>query len=140
MYHPTIHLELARQRQADLLREARRRSPGPPSLPSDKEAAVSMLNHLTIRLSQPGDAAALRRLADLDSRRHVESGAHVLAESDGELVAALPLGDGAPMADPFRPTADVVRVLELRARQLRAAAQIRGVPNPGVPVCRPREA
>ncbi len=140
MYHPTIHLELARQRQADLLREARRRSSGPPSLPSDKEAAVSMLNDLTIRMSQPGDAAALRRLADLDSRRQVESGAHVLAECQGELVAALPLASGAAIADPFRPTADVVRVLELRARQLRAAAQTRGILRTSVPVCRPREA
>ena len=140
MYHPTIHAELARQRQADLLREAGRRSPGPPSLPSDKEVAVSLLNHLTIRVSQPDDAAALRRLADLDSRRRVESGAHVLAESHGELVAALPLGDGSAIADPFRPTADVVRVLELRARQLRAATRTRDIPSPGVPVCRPREA
>jgi hypothetical protein len=35
------------------------------------------------------------------------------------LVAALPLDGGAALADPFKPTSDIVALLELRARQLR---------------------
>jgi hypothetical protein len=37
---------------------------------------------------------------------------------DQRVVAALPLPDGPPLADPFLATEDVVLLLELRARQL----------------------
>jgi len=35
------------------------------------------------------------------------------------MLAALPLGSGRPIADPFEPTAEIVALLELRAEQLR---------------------
>jgi hypothetical protein len=35
------------------------------------------------------------------------------------MLAALPLGSGRVIADPFEPTAEVVALLELRAAQLR---------------------
>jgi hypothetical protein len=64
------------------------------------------------------DIDAIRRLAALDSKP-VPTGGVLVAEKAGELVAALPL-DGRPaLADPFRPTADVVALLQQRAGQLR---------------------
>jgi hypothetical protein len=43
----------------------------------------------------------------------------------GELVAALPLDGGRPLADPFTHTTDIVRMLELRAAQLTADGRLR---------------
>jgi hypothetical protein len=66
------------------------------------------------------DWAALDRLAGLDSAR-VPVGDLLVAESEGALVAAHAPGSGATIADPFRPTADVVELLHLRGAMLRAA-------------------
>ena len=44
-----------------------------------------------------------------------------MAEADGALVAAHAPATGATIADPFRPTAEVVELLELRGSLLRAA-------------------
>ena len=77
---------------------------------------------LRIRASTARDAAALRRLAALDSR-HPILGEVLVAEVDGELQAALPLEGGEPVADPFRHTADLLDLLELRRSQLARAAE-----------------
>jgi hypothetical protein len=74
---------------------------------------------VTVRRSAPGDGPAISRLARLESRRAAR-GPYVLAERGGEVFAAAPLSGDAPLADPFMPTADVVAMLELRARQLAA--------------------
>ena len=66
-----------------------------------------------IRAARGSDGPALEALAGLDSAA-VPAGGLLVAEADGELVAALGSG-GARIADPFRPTADVVALLELRA-------------------------
>ena len=50
--------------------------------------------------------------------RPVPRGRVVLAEVDGDIVAALPLGGGAALTDPFRPTAHLLPLLRLRAAQL----------------------
>lgn len=76
---------------------------------------------VTIREATAADAQSLVRLAALDSRR-VPAGRVVVAELDGELLAAVPVNGGEPVADPFRRTAELVRLLELRAAQLREAA------------------
>lgn len=73
---------------------------------------------VTVRLADPGDSHALLRLAALDSAS-VPSGPLVLAETGGELVAATPVRGGCTIADPFRHTAALVEMLELRAAQLR---------------------
>jgi hypothetical protein len=78
------------------------------------------LTDLTIRKSQPADETALRRLAELDSCPDVTPGPYLIAEFERTLIAALPLRGGDAIADPFRPTADIVQLLEVRARQLRA--------------------
>jgi hypothetical protein len=76
-----------------------------------------MAERVTVRRSSDADRVALRRLAALDSKDEPQ-GPVILAEVDGELVAAVPFDGGAPIADPFRPTADVVSLLELRAAQV----------------------
>ncbi|MEA2311963.1 MAG: hypothetical protein QOE28_1931 [Solirubrobacteraceae bacterium] len=74
-----------------------------------------------IRAARGSDGPALARLAALDSRA-LPAGELLVAESDGELVAALSAG-GTRIADPFRRTADVIELLELRARGARPAAR-----------------
>src|SRR4029079_2954547 len=49
-------------------------------------------------------------------------GPALIAEADSRMLAALPLGSGRPIADPFEPTAEIVALLELRAEQLRESA------------------
>jgi hypothetical protein len=75
-----------------------------------------------IRAARGSDGEAIDRLAKLDSAR-VPSGDLLVAEWDGKLVAALGLETGAAIADPFRPTADVVDLLALRAERLRGAGR-----------------
>jgi hypothetical protein len=73
--------------------------------------------YLTIRAATPDDARTLRRLAELDSAPRL-AGPALLAEIDGAAVAAVSLASGAVVADPFRHTADIVRMLRLRRYQL----------------------
>jgi len=80
---------------------------------------LAVLDHVTIRRSHAQDRDALERLAQLDSRR-LAAGQLLVAEVAGELRAALPLNGGAAIADPFRPTAPLVSLLQMRAQQIRA--------------------
>jgi hypothetical protein len=73
---------------------------------------------LTIRMAGAGDAAALGRLAQLDSAPAPKRVPMLVAEVGGELRAALSLDGGRAIADPFRPTAELVAILAERARQL----------------------
>jgi hypothetical protein len=73
---------------------------------------------LTIRTAGPADQSALARLAQLDSATPPEPVGMLLAELDGELHAAVPLGGGSAIADPFHPTVELVAILSARARQL----------------------
>jgi hypothetical protein len=75
------------------------------------------MRNVTVRPSRPADESGLARLAALDSARPLR-GPALVAEADSRLLAALPLGSGRPIADPFEPTAEIVALLELRRRQL----------------------
>lgn len=75
---------------------------------------------VTLRYAVPADADALDRLAQLDSDR-APRGVVLVAEVDGELWAAISLDDHHAVADPFRPTGELVALLVERARQLRRA-------------------
>ena len=81
----------------------------------------SHTSEITVRLADHTDSRALLELAALDSAQ-VPAGALVVAESDGEIVAAVPVDGGRAIADPFRGTALLVEMLDLRAAQLRRAA------------------
>jgi hypothetical protein len=67
-----------------------------------------------IRAARGSDGPALERLAALDSAT-VPAGPLLIAESDGALVGALGSRNGERIADPFRRSADVMALLELRA-------------------------
>jgi hypothetical protein len=89
------------------------------------EVNMSALSHIAptvvIRAARGSDGPALRRLAELDSRE-LPTGELLVAETgDDEVVAALSVDTGERIADPFRPTADVVDLLAYRARRLRAS-------------------
>jgi hypothetical protein len=75
------------------------------------------MKNITVRRASSADQAELARLAALDSAR-TPTGTVLVAEADSRMLAALPLGSGRPIADPFEPTAEVVALLELRAAQL----------------------
>ena len=77
---------------------------------------------MTLRYALPGDAGALDRLAQLDSSR-APRGVVLVAEVGGELWAAISLDDHHAVADPFRPTGELVALLVARARQLRRATR-----------------
>jgi hypothetical protein len=77
---------------------------------------------IVIRPARTDDGYALSRLAVLDSSS-APTGRVLLAEVDGELVAALPIDGGRTIADPFRATAALVALLELRAAQIAKATR-----------------
>ncbi len=77
---------------------------------------------LTIRMAAPADGAALTRLAQLDSAAPLKTASLLVAEVEGELVAALPLTDEGAIANPFLRTAGIVALLETRAAELTASA------------------
>jgi hypothetical protein len=83
------------------------------------------MSNITVRRSSPADAVDLARLAELDSARPLR-GPALIAESGKRMLAALPLGEGRPVADPFEPTAELVALLELRREQLGRDPGMRG--------------
>jgi len=80
---------------------------------------------VTVRLADSADQNALVRLATLDSAA-VPPSPIVVAETGGELVAAVAIDDSATIADPFQRTAALVQMLKLRAVQLRSEGPGRG--------------
>jgi hypothetical protein len=73
---------------------------------------------LTIRRATPGDAGAIIQVAALDSSR-VPTGDVLVARVGNEVWAAVSLDDFHAVADPFRPSGDLVHLLIERARSLR---------------------
>jgi hypothetical protein len=103
-----------------LPRDPRRHEEGRPRVDRKAAAPAPDLHRLTVRLAEPSDYEAIVRLAALDSAR-VPTGDLVVAELGGGIQAAVPVSGGRAIANPFTPTADLVRLLELRAEQLREA-------------------
>ena len=79
---------------------------------------------VTIRRATATDAFALRRLAAIDSASP-PTGDVLLAEMGEELWAAVSIDTGAAVADPFRPSADLVELLRFRAERLSGHPHIR---------------
>jgi hypothetical protein len=153
--HPDIRIELGRQRQAALIaageagravRLARADERGAPSRltritqsllarlrrEDERPRHLELERAIVIRTSGAVDRPALERLAALDSRKLPE-GWFLLAEIEGELVAAAPIDvDVEPLSDPFRPMAEVRELLRLQADHIRR----RRVATPARPVRR----
>lgn len=83
------------------------------------------LEPVVLRLCSVHDDFELERLAVLEGRP-TPKGRFVVAQVSGIVVAALPLGCGDVLADPFRPTAHLLPLLELRAKQLGSECSRRG--------------
>ena len=75
-----------------------------------------------LRLATEHDAAALRRLAQLDEARPL-TGRVLIGELDGAPAAALSLKTGRSIADPFERTADLRIHLRARASALEAVSR-----------------
>jgi hypothetical protein len=95
---------------------------------ASQAASTAATSHedVVLRRSTSHDAAALARLAQLDGAPR-PVGAVLVAELEGEIVAAVPVEGGRAIADPFRPTAELVELLNTRA--LGNAAPVRRLPR-----------
>jgi hypothetical protein len=76
-------------------------------------------NAYHIRQATDADEGALRRLAELDSKRPL-SGPALIGEIDGNPAGAVSLTDGRVIADPFQQTAVLKQILHMRFGALRA--------------------
>jgi hypothetical protein len=72
---------------------------------------------VTIRHATAADASSIRTLAEVDSASP-PTGNLLLGEVGDELWAAVEVETGAAIADPFRPSADVVALLRAGAERL----------------------
>jgi hypothetical protein len=113
MMSPTFSELLLRDFKRDL--ERRFRSASARHRPAASPAVLD--EAVVLRLCTVHDGDALGRLEALEDRRMPKGGC-VVAEVDGVVAAALPFEGGGVFADPFRPTAHLVPLLELRAAQL----------------------
>src|SRR5919199_5778383 len=92
---------------------------------------------ISIRTAGCDDYVALWSIAALDSSL-LPAEPLLVAEEDGQIVAAMSLATGETVADPFRRTAGAVALLRLRAGQHAGArderqgllARLRGPPAP----------
>ena len=110
--HPTMHEMMLRANRRNLDRTTRRAL-----LRLEPMSPAATGETVVLRLSSVWDDDSLARLAELEGRT-TPAGPHVVAEVGGAVVAALPLGRGPTLGDPFRPTAELVPLLQLRAKQL----------------------
>jgi len=86
-------------------------------------------NDVTIRSTAPSDHDALADLTTLGSRRYL-SGRGLLAEIDGEAIAAISLTSGAVVADLARAQPRTVHALKRRRYQiLRQGGDVGRAPN-----------
>ncbi|MTD43949.1 hypothetical protein GKE82_06440 [Conexibacter sp. W3-3-2] len=86
-------------------------------MPTVISPSVTSTPTVAVRTATPQDLPALRRLAALETAP-VPTGDVLVGVVDGDVVAAVPVGGGRPVADPFRHTADIVSMLEIRAARL----------------------
>ena len=121
--NPVLSKELAGEHIRDLHEDVHRTRRRPRQYALEQGDGSARV--VTVRRFSERDIDGIRRLAALDEKP-VPIGGVLVAELEGELVAALPLDGGEALADPFTPTEDIVALLELRARQLRKAGVPRG--------------
>lgn len=110
MIHPEFAKILANEHVEQLRQDARVVRAAPHPLVDTRD--------VELRLCRIADDPQLDRLAAL-AERPLPQGRLVIAATDGQIVAALPLAGGPPLRDPFARTAHLMPLLELRAAQLR---------------------
>jgi hypothetical protein len=114
---PQLSLGIAQARHQDFLEQSGRR--GRSARRRRLRAAASPLfwEGLTLRLATSADRPALARLAELEQASRPAEPV-LLGVVMQRPIAALSLSDGSVIADPFAPTAQLIELLRLRARQL----------------------
>ena len=114
--HPELLRQVGLARMADLQRSAAsyRRMRAASAQPERPVRTA-----IQLRLSACRDE--LERLAAL-SERPLHEGDWIVADLDGVPVAAVSVDDGATVYDPFKPTSQAVSLLQLRRKQVLAAA------------------
>ncbi len=120
--NPALNAALVDAVLNDRLRQAARET----AIARARRAAPSEptpFDNVTVRRAQPRDAAAIRRLADLEGRSAPEEPL-LVAEVDGTVLAARSLEARQTVADPFRPTGQLVELLDLRSLHLRAELEL----------------
>jgi hypothetical protein len=75
---------------------------------------------IVIRSAAEADARAIARLGLLDGHR-LPAGDQLVAEAGGQILAAAEIASGTTVADPFKPTGGIARLVAMRAEQLRVA-------------------
>ena len=116
--HTLLQAQLATLHQDDLRAEAHsdrraREARAPHDSAGDPSANV------VIRRATSSDGPALAALSALDAAP-APLGPALVAEVAGVPRAVLPLDGGRAFGDPFRRTEELIQLLELRAKQLRA--------------------
>ncbi len=119
MIHPEFMQRRAQEHIETLRRDARR-------VRGLSKRPVVDTQDVELRLCRVADDPELDRLAELEGRP-VPHGRFVLASVRGRIVAALPLAGGEPLRDPFARTEHLVKLLEVRAQQLREPAPRRSL-------------
>jgi hypothetical protein len=116
MFNDHLLRTLSRTRVDDARRTAHHRQFEARGGPARRLAAVAPSPDapLTIRHAGESDLPALADLAALDARR-IPSGELFVAEVEGRLLAAVSIDTGAVVADPFRHTDSIVKLLRLQA-------------------------
>ena len=108
--HSQFRIDMLRERSRELAAQANRARllTAEPSREGIADEVVSL------RVCRVSDDPILERLAALEGRE-LPAGRHLVAEVDGEVVAALPLAGGELLADPFRPTAHLLPLMRRHA-------------------------
>jgi hypothetical protein len=92
-------------------------------MPVDRQNQAMDFERITLRRAGDGDARALATLAELDSQR-LPDDEFLIGEVAGEPWAALGIGSGVLVADPYRPTVQLAELLRLRAASMRTIAEL----------------
>jgi hypothetical protein len=116
--HQEMFLLLAKDHMREMLAgaERERRRPRP-----ERRASAPQV---TLRVDRVLDRERLRELARL-AERSLADDAYIVAEMDGRIVAALPIGGGRTLADPAVDAKQLRPLLELRAAQIRRVSTLR---------------
>ena len=82
---------------------------------------ITTTSEIRIRAADEQDLTAISRVAGRDSTL-LPGGPFLVAEVGDDVRAAISLGDGTVVADPFHRTAELVAMLRIRAREATAGA------------------
>jgi hypothetical protein len=93
----------------------------------DRHRMAAWSSEITLRPANDGDAEALERLAQLESRP-LSAGPYLVAARNGVVEAALCLRSGELVADPFRRTAELCSLLRCHA----GGATLAPLPTPSL--------